>query len=185
MKDLGTLGNNQSYGTAINDDGQVVGYSNIPGDVYAYHAFRYADGAMEDLGTLGGGYSRATGISDSGQVTGFSGTRSGETHAFLYSDGAMQDLGTLGGDFSFAYGINNRGQVVGDSNRAGRGGEHRPFLYSDGIMLDLNTLPEVMASGWTLTEARAINDEGEIVGTAISSSGIHAFRLSPARQREH
>lgn len=47
---LGTLGGSFSSGLAINDAGQVVGYSYGPGNGYA-HAFRWFGGTMEDLGT--------------------------------------------------------------------------------------------------------------------------------------
>lgn len=44
------------------------------------------------------------------------------------------------------------------------GSLHRAaFLYRDSTMLDLNRLMSP-ASGWTLTEARAINDRGQVVG---------------------
>src|SRR4051812_823308 len=54
--DLGTLGGAESHAVAVDDDGVVVGTSQVAGG--AVHAFRWGDGALTDLGTLGGGGSR-------------------------------------------------------------------------------------------------------------------------------
>jgi hypothetical protein len=50
---------------------------------------------------------------------------------------------------------------------------------SSGVMHDLNDLV-VDKAGWTLTEARAINDNEQIVGTGTNSAGqSHGFLLTP------
>ena len=54
IKDLGTLGGDQSYAYGINNSGQIVGASQITGDT-ATHAFLYSGGTMQDLGTLASG----------------------------------------------------------------------------------------------------------------------------------
>jgi probable HAF family extracellular repeat protein len=72
MQDLGTLGGSFSMATAINDEGRVVGESNIQGDL-ADHAFTWRDGIMTDLGTLPGDTrSRAVTIDSDGQIYGYS-----------------------------------------------------------------------------------------------------------------
>src|SRR5579864_2466778 len=175
MKDLGTLGSpcddlSDSFAKAINASGQVVGGSNLPGDIrnYTSHAFLYSNGTMTDLGTLGGTSSYANGINDSGQVVGVSSLPGDSAyHAFLYNNGAMKDLGTLGASTSSAYGINDSGQVVGASGLPGNSGSHT-FLYSNGTMTDLGTL------GGCCSEGYGINASGEVVGRA-SISGYPAW----------
>jgi probable HAF family extracellular repeat protein len=180
MHDLGTLGGVSSDAEAINDAGKITGYYVPSADDYMAHAFLY-DGTMHDLGTLGGTYSHGWDINNSGQVVGgaaVSDTNLG--HAFLY-DGTMHDLGTLGGTFdsSSAQGINNLGQVVGYSEVSDTA-ERRAILYSDGVMQDLNSLIPA-DSGWNLQEAKAINDNGYIVGVGFNKDGQqHAFLLIPS-----
>lgn len=116
-------------------------------------------------------------INDSGQVVGYAQTAAGGAdHATLFSTtgGANTDLGTLsgGGGYSYAYGINNSGQVVGASGALG-------FLWSAGVMTSLNSLIDP-ASGWSIREARAINDLGQIaaLGYNASTRQSHAVLLS-------
>jgi probable HAF family extracellular repeat protein len=165
LTNLGTSG----YAYGINNNGEVVGQNNI-----TEHAFLYSAGQMIDLGTLGGFSSWATGINNNGQVVGYSNGKSGVgTHAYIYTAGVMTDLGTLvGGSYSYGDGINSSGQIVGYAND--RSGAQHAFLYSGGIMTDLNDLI-ISNSGVTLTEATAINDNGQIA----ANNGTSAFLLSP------
>src|SRR5215204_6040150 len=117
VEDLGTLGGSSSWPSAINDKGQVVGYSNLAGD-QNNHAFLYKDDKMTDLGTLGGTSSEAKGINISGQVVGWSDNSSGERRGFLYdSANGMKDLNDLipadsGWTIYEAAGINTDGQIA-------------------------------------------------------------------------
>src|SRR5262249_2472563 len=97
VTNLGTLpGGVISVATAINNAGDITGYSNSMGST-THSAFLYRDGHMSSLGELPG-YPGGTGLglNDADQVVGDGYTLDPiKHHAFLYSDGEMTDLGTL------------------------------------------------------------------------------------------
>ena len=184
--DLGTLGGANSYANGINASGQTAGYSDTAPDSNGNsvtHAFRAdADGSLHDLGTLGGDNAYATALNDSGQVIGYSLLSDGSTHAFRTSSNTAispltDDLGTLGGTFSYAYSINSSGMTVGYS--ATVAGEQRAFVVQGPVMFDLTNLLVNNAAGWTLTDARAVNTQGQIAGAGIVQGQQHAFLLTP------
>src|SRR5262249_29763102 len=51
ITDLGTLGGTEAIAQAINDQGEVVGWSN-PANSGGFHAFHYGGGTMTDLGAF-------------------------------------------------------------------------------------------------------------------------------------
>jgi probable HAF family extracellular repeat protein len=81
VTDLGNLGGTYagfpfSRGEALNDNGQVVGFSFLPNNPND-QAFLYSRGVMIGLGTLpGDASSYANGINNKGQVTGTSASSS-------------------------------------------------------------------------------------------------------------
>ena len=184
MYDLGTLGGNLSFGSRafdINDNGQIVGYTGTPSTPY-YHAFLYEGNTMHDLGTLHGSsteWSQAHAINIHGEVVG-SASVSSRAHPFLYSNGVMQDLGTLpGGNYSSAQDINANSEIVGWGYTAPALSNPHAFYYANGAMIDLNDWIDTEI-GWTLLEANAINDIGQIVGRGKNTEGqSRAFLLTP------
>ena len=177
IRDLGTLGGTGgTFGTSsvaydVNARRQVVGAA-LPSRG-PLHPFLWQRGTMRGLGTLGGDHEagEARAINDVAQVVGSSPTAAGPTHAFLWQDGAMRDLGTLGGGSSHAYGINRDGDVVGGSrtpNSPPFNAGHA-FLWTNRAMLDLNSLVTNLPSDVTLEVARAINEDGSIVGTTCTA----------------
>ena len=150
MADLGTLGGRFSTAAAINNRGNVVGYSNLA-DCQTSHAFLWTPRrGMLDLGTLPGTTSSvATDINDRDQVVGYSyaliSDSTGQhqvTHGFQWtSRGGMTDLGTLGGDDVQAAAVNDRGVVAGTSTTAD--GSRHVFTWTrrTGIR-DLGTMGE-------------------------------------------
>ena len=88
MTDLGTLGGTQSNAFGINDEGQVVGSSQLASGTVT-HAFLYSGGAMTDLNSLadnsaaGWTLTQASGINDLGWIVGSGVDPAGDTHAIL------------------------------------------------------------------------------------------------------
>ena len=130
MTDLGTLGGSLSTAVAINNQGQIVGGSNLPGDLVE-HAFLWQAGVMIDLGTLPQTFnSTAAGINNKGQVVGFA--FDGNFRAFLWENGVMYDINDLlvndsGLQLLFAFQINASGQIVGTAVQRNTG-EVRAYL---------------------------------------------------------
>jgi uncharacterized membrane protein len=174
--------------TAINSAGQAVGISGLCGTAVggasAEHMLLWQNGTATSLPTLGGQYwNTPMDINDNGDVTGFS-DHSGDSvsnpnfTSFIWTkNGGTQDLGTLSGDsVSEGLGINDRDQIVGVSYPSGHG-----FIWAGGTMLDLNNLMPAN-SGYTITDAQDINNDGAITGSAQDSAGnTYAFMAIPRK----
>jgi probable HAF family extracellular repeat protein len=140
MIDVGTLGGVCGYATDLNNLGQVIGNSDLAGDL-TFHPFSWTkSGGMKDLGTFGGDNGQANSLNDAGEVVGKADFPGNQLHdAFLWQNGTMTDLGNLG-KTSDAVNINSSGQIVGGS-RINDAGDIRAFLWENGgPMVDLNTV---------------------------------------------
>jgi probable HAF family extracellular repeat protein len=175
--DLGTLGGQNSAAAAINYFGQVVGRSQIASGMD--HAFVWDPlGGMRDLGTLPGlAQCAASGINKMSQVVGACyNNPQADPAGFVFHYGVLDPLtNTIGGQHSFANGINHLGYVVGAADNAM--GLYRPVLWQGGQLIDLTQTILSGPGGCIFTNATAINDRGDIAGTALCLGSSHAVVL--------
>jgi uncharacterized membrane protein len=184
------LGADAVLATDVNDAGRVVGLG-------ADGPFLYEGGVTQNLtglpnaeglrinsaGQIIGNYSPCGGDDPCDSVKGLlydplSGLNLDLTAGFILPAGAE----FAGSDE--ALGINDAGQVVGRVflNIIDPGGSNflgHAFLFQDGVMLDLNGLIPA-DGGWVLESATAINNRGQIVGTAFGPEGrMRGVLLTP------
>jgi probable HAF family extracellular repeat protein len=175
MTDLGTLGGFHSEAQAMNDGGQVAGWSMTASG--ARHAALWTvprpPAAQYPIRVLGSppGYSFtvATAVNDAGQVALHGMSAPDRFRPFLWENGSFTDLGTVGGgNESFAQGINNAGQVVGWGYTSS--GLSHAFLWENGTMTDLGVSLDRESAAY------GINGAGQVVGSKANASGnSHAF----------
>jgi len=209
-QDLDTDQGEFSEATAINSHGQIIGNHHRPG--HPQSAFLFANGQMKEIASLGGWDCAVSAVNDSGKVVGESmynvstiravrPTTSSSTHAFLYeAEGAPSDLDGRPGLGSRALAINYSGVIVGaaefgvdtqNAARSGRSAGSTPpgvqssgmhaATFSSGQVHDLGTL-----GGGENSEARAINDSGQIAGVSTTNtrSRRHAFLYSNGKMQD-
>ncbi|HLK61094.1 MAG TPA: hypothetical protein VKU00_31315 [Chthonomonadaceae bacterium] len=164
LSSLGHLpGDSFSGAYSINSRGQIVGesYSALTDQPVLWY-----QGAINPLGLQPGYlYGAADALNDNGQAAGpcTNDPLYVTTEATLWDHGAIVDLAPLSGDTSsFATAINNRGQVVGIS---GFFGQSRGETWIEGVGNELAGL------GGGNTLPIGINNQGQIVGTSLSSDG--------------
>ena len=121
ITNLGSLGGSVgNLALEINARGEVVGFSDLPGDYFA-HAFSWRKGTMTDLGTLPGDASSfAFDINNRGQIVGQSCDASYNCRAVLWYKGQIVDLNTyLAPSSSLALmtadAINDSGEIAGQA----------------------------------------------------------------------
>jgi probable HAF family extracellular repeat protein len=151
--DLGTLGGSESYSTAMNDRGDVVGQSELADG--SVHGFLWHRGVMTDLGLFFPG-----GINNRRQILG---TRAGAPGGWLWRAGVFTPLSGRHGRVSSPIALNDRGEVLGTAPNA-KGLDEVPVLWSKG-----------RARSLPLTSVSGINNRGEVSGgLRQKSGGLHA-----------
>jgi probable HAF family extracellular repeat protein len=188
INDFGEIVGNASSGSFLISGGTrtrlsgfaPVGINNhhlIAGDIgvapEVEHAAIWNNGTITDLGTLGGPGSVAYAINDADQVVGEASTSTGVA-AFIWQNGKMTNLGV---DF-IASAINNNGVIVGNFGC----GASTVIVTTSGVCQNLQSLIPAN-SGYTLSEARGINDKGQIIAEASLQSDPnhprHSVLLTP------
>lgn len=185
---VGTIeGNNQSKNTAINESGDVVGFSYRLFEPDRAALTRYTGDAYEetvDLGPTGRTFSRAFDVNDVGQVVGFANDGASAIRAAIFDvdrPGGWTNLGIVEGfgfEESEALSINNDGWIVG---RSFNFENSAATFYFGGEAIELSTLVDNLnAAGFVaLYEANAINDLGQIVGSGMLKDGtVSGFILT-------
>ena len=188
MRDLGSLGGGYSNALALNDRGDVVGFSELAqtesyqalSHIWLLHAFLYANGKMHDLGTLPGDVvSSANGINAEGLIVGNSGTgllnQSGilPQGAVLWSRGHVRLIDPSNSPTE-ANGISRYGFVAGKALTE----NFHPVVWSL-WNLDPKGMTDLAANTY-LGTARAVNARGQVIGDrggGIMSNDRHAFLL--------
>jgi probable HAF family extracellular repeat protein len=176
LQDIG--GQGVSFAEAINDAGQIVGYSETAN---GYEAVLWQPTGkalvLQDAG--GGGVSFAEAINDAGQIVGVSKTASGGQDAVLWSPTGratvLQDVGGAG--ISVANAINDAGQSVGVSFRNIDGMLDAVLWSPDGRGTVLQNV-----GGSDQSYANAINNSGQSVGESYTASNSDAV-LWPRQAR--
>jgi probable HAF family extracellular repeat protein len=161
IQDIGTLGGNFSFANDINENGQVIGYSETQDGFERAFVWDQSLGIRE-LPTTSGSSVRATAINDSGVVVG------GEFGfgGFLWdANNGIRNI-PIGG-----YDINNLGQVVG-----GPTGDVAIWDQLNGVRRLVDLIPA--NSGWQLEIAFSINDAGDIVGYGQLNGQTRGFLLT-------
>jgi len=174
MTDIPTLGGTLAGAQCANNQGQVIGQSNLTGDS-EQHAFFWDHGALTDLKTLGGTFSTAIWLNNAGESVGGATTTGDESfHATLWRDGLITDLGTLPGDCaSVAMAINSKSQIVGESFNCDTN-TSEIVLWDKGSIIDLQLRSDAFGLN--------INDRGEIAGVYRPEGCdqcFHTFVLVP------
>lgn len=178
---LGTLGANDSFASAINAGGQVVGYSTNASNVV--RAFLWNESSptpMSDLGAPAGATeARAYGVNDLAQTVGMAVLAGGVTHGVLWQPGqTTRDLNQLipvnsGWVLNEAQDINEGGDIVGFGTLNGLA---HAFVMERYTGIDL--LPPVavatsgaVSQGSTTTQVTATFSDNESIVQSTLTAG--------------
>ena len=183
MVGLGDLsgGGFGSLASTVSADGSIL--TGFATGALGIEAYRWTSATgMTGLGDLVGGAFRSEGAAisaDGASITGFSSSAIGD-EAFLWTQATgMMGLGILPGQTrSFGRGITGDGSVVvGVSAGPNTDGSERAFIWD--ATFGMRNLQSVLVNdyglnltGWTLTYAEAISEDGRIiVGYGTNSQG--------------
>jgi probable HAF family extracellular repeat protein len=161
-------GGDYSFGSDINDAGQIAGTSNTITGMLPI-IWTSSAGLQRVPLIRGDSCGQATTINGQGHVAGYSSGRNG-SRAFLWTrNGGTRNLGTLpGGKYSRARDVNDLDELAGTSDSPA--GQRAVLWTKTGSICDLGVLP-----GDSKSEATAINNAGQVVGYSVGPRGMRAF----------
>lgn len=178
MTDLGTLDGDYSLARAVNDSGQVAGWStSLSGGFLTVHAFITGPNGsgMTDLGAPDGAASYAYDINNSGQVVGNYVFAEPSTGIFtsrpFITDASGSNIRDPNIGNGGAYGINDSGQVVIYSNTMCdmcSPGDGTSLIFDHGTIININN--QFLPKEWFGFGAAAINNSGQIAGTGSGTT---------------
>ncbi|WP_433313261.1 hypothetical protein ACQP0U_29275 [Micromonospora sp. CA-269861] len=180
MVDLGTLGGDSSFASAMNNRGDVVGRAQAADGTH--RGFLWRHGRMTDLGAF-----TPTDVNDRGQVVGYPDDGSG---GYVWDHGVLRPLGPSARPVA----INNRGQVGGHTDAGPvlwTNGRARPLPLSEvsdvnehgqvsgGIFMPPNgfhavrwhdgRVTDLGAGPFNRSNTYALNDRGWVIGWQFSA----------------
>jgi probable HAF family extracellular repeat protein len=141
-----------------------------------------ANVSTTDLGTLGGAEAGAIDINNRGVIVGYSTNARLVRRPFRWQGGVMTDLGTPASSFrSLAFGINDYDEIVGQYGDPDEL-NWQAFYWSAGtgiVTLNRSLYPKQPFDSSYVGVARAINNNGTIVGTIEAAGFDHDVPLLP------
>ncbi len=177
MEFLGSLGGTQGQANSINDEGEVVGYSE-DSSLVSRGFFWSQEVGMQGLGLLPeSAWCNASDINNSSEVVGTCrGMMSDHWMPFYWTAKAgMTPLGNSGGE-GIAVAINDLGEVVGAIKTDT--GYKALLVSSDGQWIDMNLLlPDT--SEWFLEFGHDINIAGEVIGMGRRDGELRGVLIVP------
>lgn len=204
-------GHRASYVHALNNQGQVGGYSNrYSGNTYLGNdAWLYTGTSTIQLGFTGPGYERDDGyrssgirtLSDQGQAAGVSNRYSGSTalgvDAWLYTGTGYIGLGLTGPGYEQSNGYrvstvvtkqNSLGQLAGHSTRYSGSTSlgNDAWLYNGAatIRLGLDGADYQKSDGHRESYIDALNDQGQVIGSSVRVIDGNFGEWGPGRGRD-
>jgi probable HAF family extracellular repeat protein len=169
LTDLGTLGGASSEALGINASGQIVGDSYISAE-NSLHAATWNNLEIKDLDPLFGvnNLGTAYAINDAGEAVGVI-SQGLKKHATLWKgSGGSQDL-SPNDLYAVASAINSSGQIAGSLETATNRTIYAAFWPNPN---SVQILPTLGGSG---TEARGLNNAGQVVGQSQVPGTVYAF----------